>query len=803
MANLTSTLLRPGALLMRRLRMPVKMSLMALMLIVPLLLMIVHTVDQARDSLSATRAELQGARLVQLATHAAVELQTLRGLTNRVMSGDTDATPQRDQARVGLKAALNAVDAALAATAAFRVDDAWTPVRQAVLALAEGRHPERRSDAFVAHTEQVEQLRQLTLLVGERSGLVLDPEAGSFFLMDLAVERVVPWSETLGLARGQGAALLARGDASHVERAAILGRTDALETQLTDLAFRMGALARAGVPEPSEWKSAEASSRAFIAQTRTIFGAEAIAGEAAPYFALGTKAVTQVMALDRQVIESLLDQLTAREQRLQRQLWLELGVSGLGLLLLAYLSTAFYSSFSGALKALHKGVSSVAAGDLSYRVVIKGRDELSDIGTVVEAMGEKLSAMVAEIRSSAVRVGLSGEQVASSGDALSQRTEAQAASLRQTISTVGELSEAVASNASAAQALDQLTSELRRGAEAGGAAMQQTVGSMSLLESSSRRVGEIIGVIDGIAFQTNILALNAAVEAARAGEAGRGFAVVASEVRQLAQRSAAAAGEIRHLIGQSGENVAQSVTRIQQVSQTLSTVVDGVRDVSEKLRSIAQASTQQSAGLEEVSQSVGSLDEITRQNKQMVAESSVASNELVTRAQALSQAVAAIRLRQGSADEARDLVHHAMEVIQQRGLDAAAALFRQSGSGFVDRDLYVFLVDREGYYRVHAAKPAMEGRRIHDVPGIDGDRFVRESWAAAQGSRWVEYDILNLDTGKVQPKATYVVQLNDTLLVGCGIYRPVTNPTNSFGARPSTAGAPSPSAPAARLAAAH
>ncbi|MDZ7813245.1 MAG: cache domain-containing protein [Ideonella sp.] len=200
-------------------------------------------------------------------------------------------------------------------------------------------------------------------------------------------------------------------------------------------------------------------------------------------------------------------------------------------------------------------------------------------------------------------------------------------------------------------------------------------------------------------------------------------------------------------------------------------MVNGVRDVSGRLRDIAQASSRQSAGLEQVARSIDGLDEITRQNKEMVTESSAASQELVTRAGALSQAVAAIRLRQGSADEARDMVHKALNLIKTNGMDAAFATFRSADAGYVDRDLYVFVVDREGRYVVHAAKKAMEGHRVHEVPGIDGDRFTREAWEATKGQHWVEYNIVNQANGQVQPKASYVVALNDKWLIGCGIYR--------------------------------
>jgi hypothetical protein len=279
-------------------------------------------------------------------------------------------------------------------------------------------------------------------------------------------------------------------------------------------------------------------------------------------------------------------------------------------------------------------------------------------------------------------------------------------------------------------------------------------------------------VIDGIAFQTNILALNAAVEAARAGEAGRGFAVVAAEVRQLAQRSSGAASEIRTLIARSGEQVESSVRQTRAVGQALDSLVGGVRNVSQSLRQIAEASARQSGELTQVSQSVGQLDEITRQNSAMVEQSAEASQDLVDRAKTLSSAVASIRLRQGSADEAKTLVERALKLVKARGLAAATQAFHAKDGGFLDRDLYLFVIDRSGTYKVHGAKPAMEGKRVHEVPGIDGARFLHDAWAAAPGAGgWIEYDIVNPESGAVQPKASFVVQVDDQHFAGCGVYR--------------------------------
>ena len=302
--------------------------------------------------------------------------------------------------------------------------------------------------------------------------------------------------------------------------------------------------------------------------------------------------------------------------------------------------------------------------------------------------------------------------------------------------------------------------------------MALTTASLGGLEDSSRRVSEIVSVIDGIAFQTNILALNAAVEAARAGEQGRGFAVVATEVRRLAQRSGQAAGEIRGLIAQSRTQVEATVARVQATAGSLNAVVDGVRGVSERLRGIARTSAEQSQGLEEMAAAVGNLDEITRRNAELVEESTQASQALVMRAGVLSAAVASLRLRQGSADEARALVDRALALVQQQGRSASHAALHSADEGFVDRDLHVFIVDRDGRYQLHGAKSEMEGRRVHDLPGIEGDRFVRDAFAAAaKGGDWIEYQIVHPVTGQVQPKASWVQDVDGRTVIGCGFYR--------------------------------
>jgi hypothetical protein len=304
----------------------------------------------------------------------------------------------------------------------------------------------------------------------------------------------------------------------------------------------------------------------------------------------------------------------------------------------------------------------------------------------------------------------------------------------------------------------------------GRAAMDGAVASMSGIQESSRRVHDIVGVIDGIAFQTNILALNAAVEAARAGEQGRGFAVVAAEVRTLAQRSAAAAREIKELISQSGERVERGVQDISAASQTMGEVLEGIGQVAQRMGSISQAAGEQSTSLAEISQALAGLDQITQQNAQMVDGAAESARGLQERAARLADAVAAFRLRQGTAEEAVAMIKRALELFRSRGT-AAYQDFNAASGPFIDRDLYLFGIDDDGVYRVFGGQPAKIGTRMQDVPGIDGVELVRKVKACiAQGGGWVEYDFRNPTTDTLQPKMSYVMRCGNINL-GCGVYK--------------------------------
>ena len=445
----------------------------------------------------------------------------------------------------------------------------------------------------------------------------------------------------------------------------------------------------------------------------------------------------------------------------------------LGVGVLAYLLLSFYVSFVGDFRRVLQAMEQTASGNLRSVMQVRGRDELADLARLLDRTIGNLSAMVAEVRSNSALVAHAGKSLALGNRDLADRTEQQAANLEQTAASVHELSGTVQQNARTAGESDQQAAKVRDVAESGAQSMGRAVESVEGIQKSAQQMNEIIGVIDSIAFQTNILALNAAVEAARAGEQGRGFAVVANEVRTLAQRSAASAREIRELIEASRSQVEASVVQIRTAGSSMGQIVSGVRGVAANMSLISSSSAEQSTGLSEISSAVTQLDEITQRNAQMVERAVAQADQLEQRAAHLSRAVSSFMLQQGTAEEAMQLVSRAQAMRQQRGREAFAREVTDPSRGFHDRDMYVFALDQGGVYRAFGGKPEKVGSRVQDIAGVDGQALLNAIVAQGEvGEGWVEYDIANPVSGAIQAKMSYVVKVDD-LYVGCGVYKTV------------------------------
>ena len=286
----------------------------------------------------------------------------------------------------------------------------------------------------------------------------------------------------------------------------------------------------------------------------------------------------------------------------------------------------------------------VAAGDLGSRIEVDGSDETAELLSALRGMNESLIDIVSNVRGGTEAIATATSQIAAGNIDLSSRTEEQASALEQTAASMEELADTVKRNYEQSRHANEIAEAASQVAVKGGSVVSQVVHTMEAINTSSRKIADIIGVIDGIAFQTNILALNAAVEAARAGELGRGFAVVASEVRSLVGRSATAAREIKALIETSVNNVTEGCQQVERAGSTMDEIVVNVRRVTDIMSEITSASQDQTSGIDQVNQAVGQMDQVTQSNAALVEEAAAAAQSLEHQAKGLVQAVSVFKL---------------------------------------------------------------------------------------------------------------------------------------------------------------
>ncbi|WP_241059298.1 methyl-accepting chemotaxis protein [Achromobacter xylosoxidans] len=328
---------------------------------------------------------------------------------------------------------------------------------------------------------------------------------------------------------------------------------------------------------------------------------------------------------------------------------LNLILSGLAVVLGGLFAWRVSKSITAPLAQAVSVAETVARGDLGQPIHAVTRDETGRLLRALHDMQDKLAGAVRTIRAGSETISSAAGQIAAGNTDLSSRTEEQAASLEETAASMEELASTVKQNADNARQANQLAASASEVAQRGGAVVSAVVSTMGDISASSRKISEIVSVIDGIAFQTNILALNAAVEAARAGEQGKGFAVVAGEVRSLAQRSAQAAREVKTLIEASVSKVAEGAGQAENAGTTMQEVVASVKRVTDIMGEIAAASQEQASGIEQVNRAVSQMDEVTQQNAALVEEAAAAAGSMQDQAHALVRAVGVFRLSEDAA----------------------------------------------------------------------------------------------------------------------------------------------------------
>jgi methyl-accepting chemotaxis protein len=502
-------------------------------------------------------------------------------------------------------------------------------------------------EAFKKADEFVQQLLRLTATMADLSALSQDPGADSYHLMLAATQQVPEMIRRIGRVRDLGADALAAAAASPFQRRIVQGDSYVLYAELELLFARFERVVKANEALGPRLQFADAFKpvNAFMRTLRRSLPADKEpSGDAAAFAMAGQNATAALSALaDRSltVLSSLVEQRIAA-QRQERNL--QLGLATAGLLIAMYFFHCFYLVTRGGMREVTRHIDAMTRGDLSTSPVPSGRDETAMLLTSIGAMQRSLQQLVGQVRDcTEVIVGISAEVSAGAQD-LSERTDKAAGSLEQTASAMEQIAATVRHTSERTGETAALGRANQQAAVQGGEVVGRVVATMRDIQTSSGKIGEIIGVIDSIAFQTNILALNAAVEAARAGEQGRGFAVVASEVRELAHRSADAAREIRALIRDGTQQTGQGAETVRAAGEQMAELVSNAHAMSQLLAEVSNAAQEQTRSVAEVSAAVAHLDQDTQRNAALVEETTAAALSMTRKAGELAASAERFRL---------------------------------------------------------------------------------------------------------------------------------------------------------------
>ncbi len=776
---LINTVLAYAFELMRNRPLSHKVGALVAAMLLPLFLLLALEWQQHQRLIQFSRKELQGLELVQSVGDVAAQVERLRSAV--AAAGEREApspTPVGVEAQIkALRQSAEALQTAVAQGGLADLSREAELALQPVLRLTQDPQSLNRRQFDASHSRAAASLKDFNLRVAEQSGLLFDPEAESYFLMDLLVERLLMLLEASGRSSSATLLVLGSAEASPADHERVQALIQHTRERLQHVRGRLEALKRSGGELPGQWPDSFRQIDEATQLSRTALEGAAMAADAKEVAAAGGRALHAVELLHGELSRELRGLLEQRIDHEGRLLFFITVMVVLAALLSTGLAWVFFRSFVGSTQALVKGLEMASRGNLAIPVEIRGRDEVAHMGQLVELLCRNMSALVADIRTSATRLGEAGQTVASEGVALAHRTDAQAHSLRQSVEVMEHLVGQVATTADGIQQITELTETLHQQSSAGNMAMMTAVQSIDCLQASAKRVAEINGVIDDIAFETNLVALNASVEAAKSGESGRGFAVVAAEIRQLAQRCVAAAAEVRDLIDTTNSQVDATSVHVQTVGGSLIGLQTGVEQALARLRLVSNASAEQSAGLEQVSAEILSLQGLTQEGAAAVERCEVAAASLLGQASSLSKSVKSVRLRQGSADEAKTMVLHARDLVAAVGWENAADEFNEEHGPWHDRGMYIFAWDDEGVCLAYGVKPQWVGRNIYEFPNGSIDMvedFLQKAFAilvTPEREGWVDYRQLDANTMLPQAKSAYIVALAGGGFMGCSVVR--------------------------------
>jgi len=644
------TLLRPAIVLMQRLRLLPKFALVSLVFLLPLLLVSGLLVAELHKSVSFTVQERQGLAYVRQLHELRRHLQEKRNLEHLRLAanqqGGTGAIAAAGQAAGAALGSLRplAIGPLAGLPAQAALEQGWQQLQQRQASL------DARA-SFAEHSKLIALADALAAEAADRARLSLDPEVRSVYLLAAFLKTLPDLAENLSVISGRGAAyidsgLLEANEDQVLNATAMLARheLDRLPAQYKGILANNPGLAPALQPR----LAAVPAALAFLERARNEVLNSYNQTSGREFNAAGLQAAAALQALSASSADALARLLAERaaQDTLRRN-----GVAAMVLLAIAvaaWLGAGFYASFTRDIRQLNRAVRAAAAGNLSVRIASPARDEIGGLANAFSGMTAALETVLADIRSGAARIASAADELAGGSSALNGSTTTQADALRVTVTAMEELDRAVRRNSAHADDGRQLVRQAAGVAQRGGASVGAVVDTMAAIRTSSDRIADIIGVIDGIAFQTNILALNAAVEAARAGGHGRGFAVVASEVRKLAQRSAAAALEIKQLIGDSVSKVESGNAQADAAGATMQQVVASVRSMEEVIARITAAEAGQRSEIARINGALHRIDDMTRQNAALVVQASDSASRVHAETAMLNEALEHFRLRSAS-----------------------------------------------------------------------------------------------------------------------------------------------------------
>ncbi|MGQ0599607.1 methyl-accepting chemotaxis protein [Aquabacterium sp.] len=607
-------------------------------------------------SVHAATREATGATPVMALQNLIRLIQQHRGLAAGALGGNAALAAKLPETQDALNRALDTVEISVtSAEASTRLKSAWHERKDRWLALkqdvAGGRI--QSAESTRKHTALIASLMQLNGQLMDEFGLSVDPIIENHALIDAVLRAAPMLAEKLGQLRAQGTGFLAQGSVPPDSRAKLVALRVGADEVFVDLTGNLTKSLVANEQLKAELSTQADVLKAQINRTLTmadqgLINAAELKMPAKDYFDEFTRTINSIYEFNGVAFKQLSAVLEARSTQLSRT-----GYLVAGLLLPTLIGASVFSILLvrhivrqlGAEPEVAATVArSVADGNLGVHIDLKQGDRDSLMAQLSE-MQAKLLRVVSDIQLNSESVATASAEIAQGNSDLSARTEQQASALEETAASMEQLNSTVRQNAENARQASQLAAGARSVAVKGGEVVGQVVDTMHGINDSSKKIADITGVIDGIAFQTNILALNAAVEAARAGEQGRGFAVVAGEVRSLAQRSAAAAKEIKSLITASVERVEQGSQLADHAGATMTEIVSAIQHVTDIIDQISTASDEQSAGVAQVGEAITQMDQTTQQNAALVEQSAAAAESLKQQAKQLVGSISVFRLK--------------------------------------------------------------------------------------------------------------------------------------------------------------